>query len=93
MSEPTVSSQIVELVAYALYEQTGSEQENTAKLSAWQTVPELRKEYRERAVVLLATLEEKGVKLAPARTSTVDRAVRDLAIVPARMAYQLADET
>lgn len=58
----------------------------------WRNHPELRKNYRELAKVMLSRLQDSGIKITPARPQQVERAAKELSVIPASIAYVLETE-
>jgi hypothetical protein len=90
------SGYLVEVLASSLFFQDrvigGKPDDPTDHGALWRKDPDLRGEYRQHARALLVQLEEKGVKVMTARPTAVERAAKELTIVPASVAYVIEDD-
>ncbi len=88
------SPYLIEVVAAELFMQSHDAAKRDWNLlgSTWRKDADTRNEFRNNARRVLAALESKGIKVAPARPQAVERAAKELAVVPATIAYVIADD-
>ena len=98
--EALQQKKMIEALAYTLFQSysrdpeapEGEELEYEAKATLWQGLPDLRQKWRVLASEAVAALNERGLKVVIGAQRKLDAAVNEFTVVPARVAYDLAEE-
>lgn len=77
----------LEVLAYLLF--AGEAPENSDPIEEWRRNSECRENWKHRATLHIARLEEVGLKIEPKDSAKIRRKVDDLITIPAQIAYTL----
>lgn len=93
---PTEELSLTEVLAFHLYQSDAEvAKECTSRgdcVDLWQSRSEARRDYREKSKTLLAALHDSGVKVILKKPALAEQFLKQLAIIPARVAYDFAND-
>jgi len=94
-SEALLHKRMIEALAYTLFQTMPATRDgmtSSEEILAWQGSADTREFWRTTALTMVAALNERGLKVVVGTQRKLEAAVRDLAVVPARMAYDVSAE-